>query len=254
MVQRARSQDQQCSTRACLTWRSRDDRTASRRSTLPQEYTCARVPGLNAVQAGEELVDVPTSALLIEQSVPKDFKEKHGDITLHGLLASFLAFGGDDIEPYALWRSTWPSMTDFEECMPMLWHEDLRTRYGVDDKGCRNSHSLLPPAIGNGCWAHPLVSKFSNQTSCGLLDEQEKKFQRDWDMIKRAFPTIARYTYLYYWLIINTRSFYFELPGPKATRPKDDRMALCPFADFFNHADHGVSEVEHTHVGAEAEH
>ncbi len=137
-------------------------------------------------------------------------------------------------------------MTDFEVCMPMLWREDLRTRYEVDDKGCRSVCSLLPPAIGNGCWAHPLVSKFSNQTSGGLLDEQEKKFQRDWDIVNRTFPSMARYTYLYYWLIVNTRSFYHEEPGSKATRPKDDRMALCPFADFFNHADHGVSEVGYT--------
>jgi len=206
----------------------------------------AGVPGLSEIQAGEDLVDIPISALLTEQSVPKDFKKKHGDITLHGLLASFLAFGGDDTKPYALWRSTWPSMTDFEACMPILWHEDLRTRHQVDDKGCRNVRSLLPPAIGNGCWAHPLVSKFSNQTSCGLLDGQEKKFQRDWDNVGRIFPGKARYSYLYYWLVVNSRSFYFELPGSKATRPKEDRMALCPFADFFNHADHGVSERRYT--------
>lgn len=183
--------------------------------------------------------------LLTEQSVRKDFKEKHGDITLHGLLASFLAFGGDDTEPYALWRSTWPTMTDFEECMPMLWPEDLRTRYDVDDKGRRSIRSLLPPAVGNGCWAHPLVSEFSDQTSDGLHDGQEKKFQRDWDVVKKVFPSMTRYTYLYYWLIVNTRSFYHELSGTETTRPKNDRMALCPFADFFNHADHGVSGVEH---------
>lgn len=137
--------------------------------------------------------------------------------------------------------------------MPMLWHEDLHTRHDVDDKGCRDVRSILPPAIGNGCWAHPLVSKTSDQMSDGLLDEQEKKFQRDWDLINRVFPSTTRYTYLYYWLIVNTRSFYHELSGPKATRPKNDRMALCPFADFFNHADHGVSEVDHTQVDAEAE-
>lgn len=134
-------------------------------------------------------------------------------------------------------------MADFQECMPILWHENWQNLCEVDRKDSRNIRSLLPPAIRNGCWAHPSVSKFRDQMCEGLLDAQEKKFQKDFDTVRNVFPSRARDTYLYYWLVVNTRSFYFELPGAKATKPKEDHMVLCPFADFFNHADHGVSSV-----------
>lgn len=43
---------------------------------------------------------------------------------------------------------------------------------------------------------------------------------------------------MYYWLLVNTRTFYHERPGmKKAKTAREDRMALCPFADYFNHAD-----------------
>ena len=50
---------------------------------------------------------------------------------------------------------------------------------------------------------------------------------------------------MYYWLIANTRTFYHELPGRKQKKKmaREDCMALCPFADYFNHADdEGVGE------------
>lgn len=55
--------------------------------------------------------------------------------------------------------------------------------------------------------------------------------------------------FTYYWLIVNTRTFYWDYstistkrkgkPGKKLVG--DDCMTLCPFADYFNHADGGVS-------------
>ena len=187
---------------------------------------------------------MPASALLTEESIPREFKKKLGGITVHGLLASFLAIGGAATESYAPWQATWPSMADFRACMPILWPEKLRTRLDVDAHGYENICSLLAPAIGNGRWAHDSLAGFGERMSRGLLHQQEEKFRRDWETVERVFSEADRDTYLYCWLVVNTRSFYFELPGLKETRPKEDHMVLCPFVDYFNHADHGVSGVE----------
>ena len=55
------------------------------------------------------------------------------------------------------------------------------------------------------------------------------------------FPDGTLPQYTYFWLIVNTRSFYFEIPGCDVVQKYDDRMVFCPFADYFNHNDHGVS-------------
>ena len=62
---------------------------------------------------------------------------------------------------------------------------------------------------------------------------------KDWAVVSKKFPKSSFGKYTYYWLIVNTRSFYYELPGIKAQPARDDRMVLCPFVDYFNHADHG---------------
>ena len=104
-----------------------------------------------------------------------------------------------------------------------------------------NPCSILPPAIGCGAWAHPSLTMFREAMSPGLLKKQETKFDRDFATVQRLFPNIDVDLYEYCWLIVNTRSFYYELPGLKEKRSKEDCLVLCPFADLFNHADGGVS-------------
>jgi hypothetical protein len=72
-----------------------------------------------------------------------------------------------------------------------------------------------------------------------LLSNQEKKFAQDWAAVSAAFPSLSKDRYLYSWLLVNTRTFYYTAPiTPKRPRPKDPNecMALNPFADYFNHA------------------
>ena len=102
--------------------------------------------------------------------------------------------------------------------------------------------SLLPPVIGCGVWADPSLDSFHEDMSRGSLHEQEGKFGRDLVAMRKAFPDIDVDWYQYCWLVVNTRTFYYELPGLKSKRPKEDRMVMCPFIDLFNHADQGVSE------------
>lgn len=148
------------------------------------------------------------------------------------------------MQRYKPWQATWPSMADFRVCMPMLWPQTVRSRIHEDEKGLEKSFSLLPPAARDGTWAHGSLSGFSERMSKGLLLQQEAKFEADWNAIKRSYPKAQKDLYQYYWLIVNTRSFYFELQGIEEKKPKEDRMVLCPFVDFFNHADHGVSTVD----------
>ena len=99
---------------------------------------------------------------------------------------------------------------------------------------------VLPPAIA-GRWAHYQMHEFCNIRDRGSMYRQERKLKADWDIVSRVFPKETLSAYTYFWLIVNTRSFYFEVSGEKVAEDHDDRMVLCPFIDYFNHNDHGVS-------------
>lgn len=81
-----------------------------------------------------------------------------------------------------------------------------------------------------------------------LLRHQRSKFDRDWLALDGRIPEASKNLYEYYWLIVNTRCFYWtyfkkakEAAKKGKTLSRDDCMALCPFADYLNHADEGVS-------------
>ncbi|KAL9099888.1 MAG: hypothetical protein Q9163_004663 [Psora crenata] len=190
------------------------------------------------IEAGEKLVSVPREALFGIQSIPKKFQKRHGDITVHGLLASFLAFGGPEKVEYDSWKSTWPSAQDFKESMPLLWPSVLK---GPFTRGANDCNSFagytffpLPPAIGGG-W----TNNHSRSDDASLLRRQEAKLRRDWKIVSATFPNGALEDYVYHWLAVNTRCLYYVMPGAKVLPQVDDRIVLCPFIDYFNHQDHG---------------
>ena len=187
---------------------------------------------------------MPASALLTVNSIPKRFRALHEGITVHGLLASFLAFGGSKSSYYGPWAATWPSMNELRESMPILWSCKLNQMLGSDGKSSainryhEVSPLVLPPAIG-GRWQY--VSPLSRVSEdVGLLNQQARKFIADWNIVSRVFVDRDWEDYAYCWLLVNTRSFYFELPDASNTL-QADRMVMCPFVDYFNHNDHGVS-------------
>ena len=187
---------------------------------------------------------MPASALLTVNSIPKRFRALHEGITVHGLLASFLAFSGSKNSYYGPWAATWPCLKEFEESMPLLWSCKLSQMLGPDGKSSAThryheaSPFVLPPAIGGRWQLVPSPSRVCEDA--GLLNQQARKFGADWNIVSRIFPDKFWEDYAYYWLIVNTRSFYFELPDATNT-PQADRMVMCPFVDYFNHNDHGVS-------------
>ncbi len=188
---------------------------------------------------------MPASALLTTKSISKHFRALHRGITVHGLLASFLAFGGAETSFYLPWKATWPSLQDFQQMMPILWPKLLQEP--IDSLGHARLNSdigepsfLLPPAVG-ARWTN-LVQSSDSWRKGGLLYRQEEKLNADWEIVSKVFPNRTWSEYIWYWLVVNTRSFYFtKTSGGGPLEKHDDRMVLCPFIDYFNHQDHGVS-------------
>ncbi|KAK7967653.1 uncharacterized protein PG986_001930 [Apiospora aurea] len=122
-------------------------------------------------------------------------------VSFHGILAADLAL--DKTTYLAAWRKLLPTEKDLTASMPLLWPEELQ--------------ALLPKA------AHDIVQK------------QDDKFRRHRSKVARSFPSLTEEEYMYFWLLVNTRTFYLETPELEVF-PWEDRLALLPVADLFNHA------------------
>jgi hypothetical protein len=134
-------------------------------------------------------------------------------MSVHGLLAADLAL--DKSTKFKAWNAVVPSKPELETTCPLGWVPELQT--------------YLPfPAAE-------------------LLRKQQVKFSRDWEEVRLAFPALKEDDYLYAWMLVNTRSFYYSTPKTEKLLHRDDRMAMQPVADLFNHADEGCS------VGFDAE-
>ncbi|KAL8710203.1 MAG: hypothetical protein Q9220_005134 [cf. Caloplaca sp. 1 TL-2023] len=172
------------------------------------------------LEAGEELLKIPLPALLTVEQIPSTFRKEHHGITVHGLLASFLAAGGPIIETqYAPWLSTWPSLADFRRSIPLCWQQhdmiDLTEDLLIEADKMKPALLPFPPAISD-------LDAQVNGTSCGLMEAQKRRITADWRIVSAIRPETQFERYLYFWLIVNTRSFYYENPTVKAHPPRPD--------------------------------
>ena len=85
-------------------------------------------------------------------------------------------------------------------------------------------------------WTMPRLCNADSENSI-----EKSRFQKDLEIVQQVLPSISLKLYRYCWLIVNTRSFFYEVPRLKGKRSRRDCLAMCPFADLFNHADEGVS-------------
>ncbi|KAK5000169.1 hypothetical protein LTR66_000942 [Elasticomyces elasticus] len=116
------------------------------------------------------------------------------------------------------WRAVWPTMDDFEQCMPITWSAKLL--------------GLLPDNTSH------------------LVKRQQGDFERDYKSTAHANSAlgaiITRRLFRYYWLIANTRSFHWKAGGFKGT------MVICPYFDYMNHCTFGTGcHVNQTSTGYE---
>lgn len=148
-------------------------------------------------------------------------------MTVHGLLAADLALShAQNTARYGPWDAVVPSWDDIQQSLPLTWPASLQAH--------------LPPAARH------------------LLDKQRVKFDKDWAIVSAAFPfpdaggirpSCTREAYLYAWLLVNTRTFYFVTPQTERL-PVADHMALQPVADLFNHTDASGCHVAFDHGSA----
>ena len=118
--------------------------------------------------------------------------------------------------------------------MPLMWPADLLLQGPTSDSmdaGC----SLWPPALRGWRSGHSHASEGS-----GLLAAQEQKLKMAWRNVSKVSLDTSYDDYVYAWLIVNTRSLYYDLPLRLEPRTRDDRMVLCPFVDLFNHSNNEV--------------
>ncbi|RMZ72366.1 ankyrin repeat [Pyrenophora seminiperda CCB06] len=177
--------------------------TGIKPQTIPSRGT--GVIATREIQAGEAILVVPFKLFRSLKHVPRTISRKlPRNISLHALLAAYVTL--DKTDSFAMPNKALPDLASFEASMPFLWPSEL--------------HSFLPKA------------------ALDLLKKQQRNFQRDWAMVSKAFPDTNRTQYLHSWMLVNTRSFYCTTPSMERL-PHDDRLAILPVADLFNHADVG---------------
>ncbi|KAL1900591.1 hypothetical protein Sste5346_002314 [Sporothrix stenoceras] len=202
-------------------------RYAARQGVQLTGITPRRLPGRGYgmvatcdVLEGETVLAVPTRALRTLATVPKAISRTlDRDVSVHGILAAHLVL--DDTGDYAAWDAVLPTPDDLEAGMPLLWPTKLR--------------ELLPTPARNA------------------LQRQQTKLNADWEAVKAAFgegkgketngdgndtgEKLTKSKYVRAWLLVNSRTFYYTTPRSEATLPShDDRIAMQPVADLFNHA------------------
>jgi hypothetical protein len=183
---------------------------------------------LNHLQSGKVLVSLPFSLLITRKSLPDGFLEGLENISVHGALAGYLSLDSLVSESHwSYWRSTLPSKDDFMTSNPIYWDSDLQ------DCLPGEAHSKHQYCLVATC-LNPVIE---------LLEGQRQNLKRDLAIFQSRYPSISNKVFSYHWMVVNTRSFYYEYPGDEKHQRREDRMALCPFVDYFNHSDQGVSFV-----------
>ncbi|KAI5290348.1 hypothetical protein KEM54_001769 [Ascosphaera aggregata] len=247
------------------------------------------------VKEDEIVLQVPLSAMLTIDSMPKDFVSMFADdAPVQGIMAAYLMsdMGKDDdddddrdahdnvgaeqgvnyqcLRDMKPWLDILPSKSDIRKSMPLVWPENFKKwKHVANDSEASEPNKrrkisspadggvqdipydeaiLLTPCV-SGLWntvpmLPPAVPAYCRSKHQDILARQENRLHRARDFVLAALPHIDWETFVYYWLIINTRCFYYDgnLSGAGDPRcrgkPIDDNdsIAMMPFADYFNHA------------------
>lgn len=69
-----------------------------------------------------------------------------------------------------------------------------------------------------------------------LLQGQRDRYEKALNCVKQVYPSIDQKIFTYYYLAAHTRCFFYVAKDAEAPEDRSDAMALCPFADYFNHS------------------
>ena len=164
-------------------------------------------------------------------------------------MAAYLIHGdAETIHKWDAWRKAWPTRRSFEDSLPILWPEPLQASSFTSSQENTDQRSVILPPAASGLWntirkepdprdaEHEAI--FQN-----ILPQQQKRLRVAWEDVSRAFPETDWDTFSHYWLIVNSRSFYYVAPEEDPPKDWNDALGLVPFADYFNHLDDPVGAI-----------
>ncbi|CAK3778208.1 Ribosomal lysine N-methyltransferase set11 [Lecanosticta acicola] len=156
------------------------------------------------IKKNERLLFVPEKAMFKPESEATASKGTTVPMSPQAQLTlSIMNECSNPASQYQLWRSTWPTPSDFKASMPLFWRRELQAH--------------LPPSVQQP------------------LDRQKADYQKDKTALQQA---LSSPDFDYFWAIVNSRSFHFK---PAGSRP--GHMVLCPFVDYMNHGASGQDTV-----------
>ncbi|KAF2265383.1 SET domain-containing protein [Lojkania enalia] len=172
------------------------------------------------LKKGDQLVNVRNTSLITVASPSVRAHKLPQNSSIHGRLAAFLALEySNQTSEHRIWQDVWPTQEEFQTILPYCWPKKVQT--------------LLP------------------DTAKVLLSTQQSKLEKDWQQLSPSLPSLSKSLFTYAWLIVNTRTFYWEYPDLPNAHPRlpkkrnmlkpEDCYAMCPFMDYFNHTTHGCN-------------
>ncbi|CAK7238622.1 MAG: hypothetical protein STHCBS139747_000039 [Sporothrix thermara] len=240
-------------------------RYAAKQGVQLEGITPRRLPGrgygmvaTRDVREGETVLKVPTRALRTLATVPKAISRKlDRDVSVHGILAAHLVL--DDAGDDAAWDAVLPTPEDLEAGMPLLWPTKLRellptparaalqrqqTKLNADWESVKAAF-----ADGEEDKDSPEAKETRKAEKAKTKDDKGDKSDKSDSNSnsnskgkgKKKPWGLTKSNYVRAWLLVNSRTFYYTTPRSEAALPShDDRIAMQPVADLFNHAaDHG---------------
>jgi hypothetical protein len=156
------------------------------------------------VKKGERLIFIPEKAMFKpDPSLPKHKGLENISPQAQLAVSAVLNFQGNSGE-LEIWSDVLPSLSQFNESMPMLWPKSLLQH--------------LPPPVHQP------------------LERQLADYKRDWGTVEALLKKehFGEHDFKYWWLIVNSRSFHWKSP-----RAKGGIMVMCPFIDYMNHGPTG---------------
>ncbi|RJE25383.1 SET domain protein [Aspergillus sclerotialis] len=200
------------------------------------------------IEENENILKVPVPLMLTIDSIPPSFVKKFPEgAPTHGILAAYFIHGDSSLlRKWDAWRKLWPQRHDFEDSMPILWPEHLRAFNSVSSDNTHGSCAILPPSA-SGLWNS--VSKKSVDADYetkyqNLLSQQQTRLRHSWQNVINVFPDTDWDVFVYHWLIVGTRSFYYVTPGKEDPEDWADALGLIPVADYFNHSNDPLLNID----------
>ena len=159
-----------------------------------------------AIKKGDRILFVPEKAMFKPDfAALRRLKMERASPQAKLVVSAMLMFDQSD-KQFAPWKDTWPTDSDFDQCMPLYWDESLDAE--------------LPPSV---------QAPFARQRA---------DYDRDWrasEAVMKEKANKDEATFKYYWMIVNSRSFHWLPPKGGA-----GFMVMCPFIDYINHGPTGT--------------